>query len=93
MGILIVGASILKSKGNVEKKQKNYRKSRISFHHFTSRLYIYILLNDTRTQYMCYMRIMIIVFSATLNSISVISWRSVLLVEEMGENHRSASSH
>jgi hypothetical protein len=49
--------------------------------------------NDTRTQYMCYMRIMIIVFSATFNSISVISWRSVLLVEETGENHRSASSH
>jgi len=31
------------------------------------------------------------VFNATFNNISVISWRSVLLVEEMGvlgENHR-----
>jgi hypothetical protein len=33
------------------------------------------------------------VFNATFNNISVISWRSVLLVEdteELGENHRSA---
>ena len=28
------------------------------------------------------------VFNATFNNISVISWRSVLLVEETGENHR-----
>ena len=27
-------------------------------------------------------------FNATLNNISVISWQSVLLVEETGENHR-----
>ena len=36
------------------------------------------------------------VFNATFNNISVISWRSVLLVEETGvpgENHRSAVSH
>jgi hypothetical protein len=35
-------------------------------------------------------------FNATFNNISVISWRSVLLVEEtgvLGRNHRSASSH
>ena len=34
------------------------------------------------------------VFNATFNNISVISWRSVLLVEETGvpgENHRPAS--
>jgi hypothetical protein len=28
------------------------------------------------------------VFNATFNKISVISWQSVLLVEETGENHR-----
>jgi hypothetical protein len=28
------------------------------------------------------------VFNATFNNISAISWRSVLLVEETGENHR-----
>ena len=36
------------------------------------------------------------VFKATFNNISVISWQSVLLVEENGkpgENHRSVASH
>jgi len=36
------------------------------------------------------------VFNATFNNISVITWRSVLLVEEtgvQGENHRPAASH
>jgi hypothetical protein len=36
------------------------------------------------------------VFTATFNNISAISWRSVLLVEETGipgENHRPAASH
>jgi hypothetical protein len=38
----------------------------------------------------------LMVFNATFNNISVISWRSVLLVEETGgpgENHRPAASH
>jgi hypothetical protein len=38
----------------------------------------------------------LMVFNATLNNISVISWRSVLLVEETGghrENHRPVASH
>ena len=41
-------------------------------------------------------RVRVIVFSATLNNISAISWWSVLLVEETGvpgENHRTAGSH
>jgi hypothetical protein len=36
------------------------------------------------------------VFNATFNNISVISWGSVLLVQETGgtaENHRPATSH
>jgi hypothetical protein len=36
------------------------------------------------------------VFNAIFNNISVISWRSVLLVEETGvpvENHRPVASH
>jgi len=36
------------------------------------------------------------VFNATFNNISVISWQSVLLMEETGvpgENHRTASRH
>jgi energy-converting hydrogenase Eha subunit E len=32
-------------------------------------------------------RLGVMVFNATFNNISVISWRSVLLVEETGENH------
>ena len=33
------------------------------------------------------------VFITTFNNISVISWRSVSLVEETGENHRPVASH
>jgi hypothetical protein len=33
------------------------------------------------------------VLNATFNNISVISWRSVLLVEETAENHRPVTSH
>jgi hypothetical protein len=36
---------------------------------------------------------LVVVFNATFNNISVISWRSVLLVEETGENHRPDASH
>ena len=41
-------------------------------------------------------RVRVMVFNTTFNNISVISWRSVLLVEETGvpgENHRPAASH
>jgi hypothetical protein len=41
-------------------------------------------------------RVRVVVFNATLNNISVISWQSVLLVEETGvpgENHRPATNH
>jgi len=42
------------------------------------------------------MFVCLMVFNATFNTISVISWQSVLLVEETGvprENHRPTSSH
>jgi hypothetical protein len=41
-------------------------------------------------------RVRVVVFNATLNNISVISWQSVLLVVETGvpaENHRPATNH
>jgi hypothetical protein len=41
-------------------------------------------------------RVRAMVFNATFNNISVISWQSVLLVEEtgvLGENHRPSVSH
>jgi hypothetical protein len=33
------------------------------------------------------------VFNTAFNNISVISWRSVLLVEETGEDHRPVANH
>ena len=41
-------------------------------------------------------RVMVMMFNATFNNISVISWRSVLLVEDtgvLGESHRPVASH
>jgi hypothetical protein len=41
-------------------------------------------------------KVRVMVYNATFNNISVISWQSVLLVEESGapgENHRPAASH
>ena len=35
----------------------------------------------------------VMVFNTTFNNISVISWQSVLLVEETGENHQHVASH
>ena len=43
-----------------------------------------------------YISIKVMVFITTFNNISVISWRSVLLMEETGppgENHRPVASH
>ena len=42
------------------------------------------------------LRVRIMMFNATFTNISVISWRSVILLEETGvlwENHRPATSH
>jgi len=42
------------------------------------------------------MMVVVVMFNATFNNISAISWRSVLLVEEsgvFGENHRPGASH
>ena len=36
---------------------------------------------------LCILWVRVMVFNATFNNISVISWWSVLLVEETGENH------
>jgi hypothetical protein len=35
----------------------------------------------------------VMVFNATFSNISVISWRLVLLMEEIGENHRPVAGH
>jgi hypothetical protein len=41
-------------------------------------------------------RVRVVVFNATFNNISVISWKSVVLVKETGvpgENHQPVTSH
>jgi hypothetical protein len=38
-------------------------------------------------------RVMVMVFTATVNNISVILWRSTLSVEETGENLRPLANH
>ena len=51
---------------------------------------LYIPIEKPRRLFVC-----LVVFNATFNIISVISWRSVLLVEETGghgENHRPVAS-
>ena len=50
----------------------------------------------TFISYLIHFRVRVMVFNATLNNISVISWQSALLVEEtrvLRENHRPATSH
>ena len=56
---------------------------------------VYDTLNQVYHNKVCsYMlRFRFLVFSTTFNNISVISWRSDLLVEETGENHRPVASH
>jgi len=61
------------------------------------------LKRDTGNYQLCYtawtnlpLGVMVMVFNATFNNISVVSWRSVLFVEQTGvprENHRPAASH
>jgi hypothetical protein len=53
-------------------------------------------INDQIMIYNVCLFVCLMVFNATFNNISVISWRSVLLVEETGgprENHRPVTSH
>ena len=47
----------------------------------------------TSPEVILWVRVRIMVFNVTFNNISVISWRSVLLVGETGENNRPAASH
>ena len=53
--------------------------------------FICVTINDIK------FRVRVMVFNATFNNFSVISWRSVLLIEETrvpsGENHRPVASH
>jgi hypothetical protein len=48
---------------------------------------IVVILENMKEKNLQNYRVGVIVFSASFNNISVISWWSVLLVEEIGENH------
>ena len=87
--------------------QKSYLKCVFVFHsilHFTHLICSHIPLHHWYKFYfpefivclfVC-LFVCLMVLNATFNNISVISWRSVLLVEETGgprENHRSVASH
>jgi len=56
---------------------------------------VYLLINILSISCF-YLFVLLMVPNATFNNVSVISWRSVLLVEETGiprENHRPVASH
>ena len=76
------------------------RRDRICMHcHFLSLLDLkqkYYEKQESQGIAMFCLFVCLMVFSATFNNISVISWRSVLLVEETEgprENHRPVASH
>ena len=50
-------------------------------------------MSSTAAQYARGLRVLVMMFNVTFNNISVISWRSYLLVKETGGNHRPAASH
>ena len=52
--------------------------------------------SEIKNDFLHWVRVRLMMFNATFNNISVILWRSVLLVEDTGvpgENHRPAASH
>jgi len=65
--------------------------------HSIKKIQLYILIKDISIS-LLYKKMVgwFMVFNATFNNISAISWRSVLLVEETGvprENHKPVASH
>ena len=76
-----------------------YRWKKKDIHMSVSVLAVYVLYSYIQNPYwVCIYRPILcifwfMVFNATFNNISVILWRSVLLVEETGENHWPVTSH
>ena len=65
-------------------------------HMLIKRRQLFLLFNHTIEIKQDRFNVWIMVFNVTFNNISVISWRSVLFVEETGvhsENHRPVASH
>jgi len=61
-------------------------------YNFASKIILYIYHSFMLTKY-ARIRVRFMVCNVTFNNISVISCRSVLLLEETGENHRPTVSH
>ena len=64
--------------------------------YFSNEMFSYMYIEIVERLSYTWLFVCLMVLSATYNNISVISWRSVLLVEETGgpgENHRSVTSH
>ena len=59
-----------------------------SVYKYASALYNVVLYSDQ-----CVLRVRVMVFNATFNDITAISWRSVLLVKEIGENYLPTASY
>ena len=86
----------LKQKG----KEKNYKKNpkNIKLNYIILNKIVITIMKEYNYQLAVFIkknicRVRLMVFNANFNNISVISWRSVLLVEETGEKHRLVSSH
>jgi hypothetical protein len=87
---------------NIFKKNSNFHDWRLKwlFHSFNIK-HIILSINHTdngseTSHILTTLFVWMMVFNATFNNISVISWRSVLFVEETGvpgENHRPVASH
>jgi hypothetical protein len=76
--------------GNIIAKNAKYQ---IAWPLHKQFIYIWLLISTCFHHLILYFDGWFMVFNATFNNISVISWRSILLVEETGENHRAVASH
>jgi hypothetical protein len=87
--ILIIFRLVYQIPLNILRKFK-YRLSRTNLEKY-SRLVFFNFVCDLgsigNSQQMQMFRVRVTVFNATFNTISIMSWRSVLLVEETEENH------
>ena len=76
--------------GNIIAKNAKYQ---IAWPLHKQFIYIWLLISTCFHHLILYFDGWFMVFNATFNNISVISWWSILVVEETGENHRAVASH
>jgi hypothetical protein len=79
-----------------DKVFRHIKSSATSHHSFITTVVIQHLVSDRLLSLISQEGVRVMVFNATFNNISVISWRSALLVEETGvpgKNHRTVANH